>query len=412
MNLDIDILEWAQVLYEPARYKIIAGGRGSGKSEQCAKALIADTFKHSKCLYICGRVIKDAIDSSVRETILYCLDQMGIAEEFVIGREKFVNKQTKSTILFKGLGESTIINLKSIPNIRILWFEEANSISPYIWRALVPTVRKEFSEIWATFNPTSKHDFIYDKFFVKNFSHPSLVVTRLLTWRDNPFFPKELMREKDMLEKTDYEEYLHVYEGQLLENDKSAVFSGRWVVEKCSNVKGSFYYGLDFGFSVDPTVAIRCVIVQDVLYITHEAVSFRLTIEQMGGWLLNAMPDDLSSSIVYADSSRPENIDYINRNQSNFHVASVKKGKNSVIQGVEYIKSFRSIVIDPSCKNMIFEFNNYKFAVVHDLVTTKILDKDNHGIDALRYALEKESLGRGKSLFDKPYNPRVSVMSF
>ena len=162
-----------------------------------------------------------------------------------------------------------------------------------------------------------------------------------------------------------------------------------------------YLFGADWGFSNDPNTLLRCFIGQhkeygsNCLFIEYEA-NDRPYNEDMRNTStsIDDLPnlwDKVPLSREYritADSARPETIAHMN--SKGFNVIGAIKGSGSVEDGIEFIRGFDKVIIHPRCTNTIFEFGNYKFKVdvKSGQITSNIVDKYNHMIDALRYALE------------------------
>jgi phage terminase large subunit len=123
----------------------------------------------------------------------------------------------------------------------------------------------------------------------------------------------------------DYEKYRHIWLGEILTNSDAQVFKTpqHWVVERFEDDPKAFkYFGLDFGFSQDPTAGVRCYIKDNKLYITHEAVKLGLEIDDTGKFLEDRLPD-LKKYTIYADNARPESISFICR--QGYRIEAVKR---------------------------------------------------------------------------------------
>ena len=148
------------------------------------------------------------------------------------------------------------------------------------------------------------------------------------------------------------------------------------------------YFGLDFGFSQDPTAAVQCWIHDNKLYIEREAGGVGIELDDTAAVLQAAMPD-IGRYVVRADSARPESISYLKRHGLPRIVGAVK-GKGSVEDGIEFIKSFEKVVIHPRCTETAREFRLYSYKTdrLSGDVLPVLLDEHNHYIDAVRYAIE------------------------
>ena len=371
------------------RYKIAYGGRGSSKSWTIARILLLKAMQ-SPIRVLCLREIQDSIKDSVHKLLKDQIDLLEL-QGFIVQNDS-IRHENGSEFLFKGL-YTNLSKIKSFEGVDYCWIEEGESISALSWQILDPTIRKPNSEIWISFNPRYENDIIYDT-FINNVVDNALVIK--VNWNDNKYFPKELQIQKDTMAKNDPDLYLHIWEGELKKNTSELIFNNKWKIEESEAKKGThFYYGSDFGFSADPNTVNRCFIENNTLYLDYE-INDRPYKE----------PDRLSSTDitelpklwdtmplirnykVIADSARPETISHLYR--SGFMVEGAVKGKGSVEDGIEFLRGFDKIIIHPRCVNTIFEFGNYKYKVdtKSGQITNNIVDKFNHHIDAIRYALE------------------------
>lgn len=367
------------------RYVVNYGGRGSMKSYIAAACAVIRASREKKLLIVCGREVLKSLQESVHSLIVDRIDAFGLTKDFRVTRNEITCIHTGSRFIFIGL-ERNIESIKSMTNIDILWIEEAASLSTASWDVIVPTVRKPGSQIWLTFNPTREDDIVYKEFVVGTPDDDAFVLES--NYRDNPYLSDLFLKRMEKVKRTDYGKYLHVYEGQLLVNSEAQIFHGKWVVEEFEeDMRAIKYYGLDFGTS-DPTAAIRSYIKDNKLYITHEAGGTNIDLDDLGKYLESKIPDFRRSKIM-ADNSRPETIGLLNRR--GYRVEGAEKGKGSIEDGIAFMRSFEKIVINPRCINTIKEFMLYSYKVDRhtEEITRKIVDKHNHYIDAIRYALRK-----------------------
>jgi phage terminase large subunit len=186
--------------------------------------------------------------------------------------------------------------------------------------------------------------------------------------------------------------------GQYLTNSNTRVFKN-WRVEDFDAPADAVHrLGADWGFAVDPTTLVRCHIIGRTLYIDYEAGGIGIENNEIPQ-LFQAVPGS-EKWPCYADSARPETISYL-RKQHGLNVLSADKWQGSIEDGIQYIKSFESIVINPRCKKTIEEFGLYSYK--QDKQTGEVLpvivDANNHFIDALRYALVKRIKNKNAAVF-------------
>ena len=195
----------------------------------------------------------------------------------------------------------------------------------------------------------------------------------------------------------DPDRYAHVWEGSYLLRSDSRVFNN-WRVEEFETPEDveRFYFGADWGYSIDPTVLVRCWISGRTLYIDHEAYGVGVEIDETpelfdtvpgASWFTEEGERKPGWPIV-ADSARPETISYVRK--AGFDIKPAKKGPSSVMDGIEFVKNY-DIVVHPRCTHTADELRHYRWKV--DKLTDEVLpvleDKKNHVIDSIRYALER-----------------------
>ncbi len=198
-----------QPLFLPARYKVLYGGRGSGKSWSVARALVIRAASE-RLRILCAREFQASIEESVHKLLAGQIAGLGLSALFTVRQRAIVCGPTGSEFLFEGL-RYNVAKIKSMEGIDVAWVEEAQTVPEASWAVLVPTIRKAGSEIWVTFNPDMEHDAAYRRFVLH--PPPGALVAKV-NWDDNPWFPDELRAEKDLLRARDYPAYLHVWEGE------------------------------------------------------------------------------------------------------------------------------------------------------------------------------------------------------
>jgi phage terminase large subunit len=196
-------------IFKPARYKAAYGGRGSGKSHTFATALILRCFERPTRA-VCIREVQNTIKESVRQLLIDKITEYGLAEHFDV-LEAEIRGKNGSLIIFRGMQSYNAANIKSLEGYDLCWIEEAQTLSAISWRLLRPTIRKDGSEIWCTWNPRHDSDAV-DTFF--RGPHPpkdSIVIEA--NWRDNPWFNGTLREEMDRDRNADPEMAGHVWDG-------------------------------------------------------------------------------------------------------------------------------------------------------------------------------------------------------
>lgn len=368
------------LLTEKKRYKVCYGGRGSSKSWSIGACLIAKALE-SKCRILCTRQLQTSIAQSVHKLLSDTISRLGLEERFEI-TQNVIRCDNGSEFYFKGI-QNNINEIKSIEGINYCWVEEAQSVTQESWDILIPTIRAENSEIWISFNPDREEDATY-KMFVS--TKRDDITSVLVNYTDNPFFPDTLRREMEYCKQVDYGKYKHVWLGKTVINTEAQVYHDKFELKEFETPEGvTFYYGADWGFANDPTTLIRCFIQDHCLYIDYESGGVGVEFEEIPA-LFSKVPYEKQWEIR-ADAARPETISYVAR--QGFNIKACPKWQGSVEDGIEYIRSFRRIYVHPRCKNTYKEFEFYSYKTDRNTgdILPIVLDKDNHYLDALRYAL-------------------------
>lgn len=219
MQLDLEFPEKLGFLFEPSRYKVLYGGRGSGKSWGVARALLTIGIQKPMRV-LCARELQNSITDSVHALLADQIKTMGI-EPFYEIQNTVIYGKNGTEFLFAGL-KHNITKIKSFEGVDLCWVEEAQTVSKSSWDTLIPTIRKENSEIWITFNPELDSDETYKRFVVHP---PSNAVVQKVNWSDNPWFPQVLKDEKDDLKERDLDAYLNVWEGNTRQVLDGAVYA-------------------------------------------------------------------------------------------------------------------------------------------------------------------------------------------
>lgn len=366
----------------PVRYRAVYGGRGSAKSHSYAGALVLKAAE--KPLRVgCYREIQRSIRDSVKRLLDDKIEAAGL-KDFYQSTDTEIRGANGSLFIFNGL-RSNPDAVKSTEGLDIAAVFEANKVSQRSWDLLIPTVRKIGSEIWAEWNPEFATDPV-DEMFRGEAGAPPGSIVRKVNWDQNPFFPEVLKQELEWDKKRDPEKYAHIWLGEYQKNSESRVFRN-WTVQEFERPDGTlFRLGADWGYSIDPSVLVRCSIEGNRLYVDYEAYMIGCEIVNLPD-LFDRVPESRKWFIT-ADSARPETISYM-RSHGYPKMNHAQKGAKSVEEGIAFLQNF-DIVVHPRCKHLIDELTLYSYKT--DPLTGEVLplleDKNNHVIDALRYACE------------------------
>lgn len=221
-QIDADVPELLlPLIREDRRYKVIHGGRGSGKSWTVARLLIMIAASRP-IRVLCARETQKSIQESVHRLLKDQIESLGLQSRFEVQETRILGVNG-SDFAFAGIRQQGVTNLKSFEGVDIVWVEEAQVVTKKSWDVLIPTIRKPGSEIWITFNPELDSDETYQR-FVLNPPDESIVIA--CNWQDNPWFPAELEKERLDWLKRDPVGYLTVWEGKCRPSVEGAIYAG------------------------------------------------------------------------------------------------------------------------------------------------------------------------------------------
>jgi phage terminase large subunit len=367
---------------EPARYKGAHGGRGSGKSHFFGEMLIERSLM-AKTDAVCVREVQKSLAQSVKKLLEGKIESLNAGAYFEVQDAK-IKSRNGGQIIFQGMQNHTADSIKSLEGFDVAWVEEAQSLSQRSLDLLRPTIRKPGSEIWFTWNPREATDPVDALLRCDNPPPNSTVVE--VNYTENPWFPDVLRDEMEYDKRRDPDKYAHVWLGKYEQNSEARVFKN-WSIEEFDvDPTAVIRQGADWGFSVDPSVLIQCYIVGRRLYVPYEA--YRVGCEIVDTPELFMTVPDSEKWPLTADSARPETISHM-RKHGFPKIMPAVKGPGSLEDGIQWLKSF-DIIVHPRCQHLIDELTLYKYKTdpLTGLVLPVLEDKDNHVIDALRYACE------------------------
>ena len=333
---------------QPARHRVFKGGRGSGKTRGLAIMTAVYGYKMAQegreGIILASREHLNSLDESSLEEIKAAIRLIPWLNAYYDIGEKYIRtKNRRISYAFAGLRHN-LDSIKSKARILLNWTDEAEGVSDAAWRKLLPTIREEGSENWISYNPESEESATHIR-FIKD--PPSACVVTEMNWRDNPWFPDVLNQERLDDKRLRPDTYDHVWEGGFLTITEAQIFKGKYEIKEFEpqHEWDGPYHGLDFGFSQDPTAAVQCYINDGDLYIRREAGKVKLELDDTAQFLIDRIPG-IERHVIRADSARPESISYLSRNGLQ-RTTGVQKGKGSVEDGVEFVKSHGRVYIHP-----------------------------------------------------------------
>jgi len=206
-------------LFKPARYKILVGGRGGAKSWGIARALLIIGAKKPKRI-LCAREVQKSIGDSVLQLLEDQINKLGLQDFYEVQKAAIIGKNG-TTFGFEGL-KHNVNSLKSYEGADICWVEEAVTVSKNSWDVLIPTIRKDGSEIWLSFNPELEEDETYQRFVI---NPPSDAVLIEMSYKDNPWFPDVLLQEMSEMKERRPIDYENIWLGKPRQAVEGAIYA-------------------------------------------------------------------------------------------------------------------------------------------------------------------------------------------
>lgn len=386
-----------------SRYLVAYGGRSSAKSWTACRAGLQRNFRFGDSIVV-FRDFNSSLDESAFKIFKNTIEEFELQRFYKINEGKIINLVNDSRILFKGYDRNTV-SVKGLEKIKIAIIEEGETLKEDPFDIIDGTLRLDGSQIFIMFNPFKKEDFVF-KHFITNQIEGSNVVK--VNYCDNPWVSETTILQADRMKRRNYQRYLWMYKGEPLELAESMVFAEKITVQNFDIpdekdiFRNRFFYGVDWGFSIDPTAAIKCFIKDNYLYISNEVYKTKISNSDLPSFI-RGIPD-IDSGLIYADSARPEHIDECQKaglsiypvNKSKMYEQKYRKDKGNKVTFIrafiDFILDLEGIIIHPRCENTIAEFMNYSYKV--DSRTNEIFPEvangqKDHLIDATRYALSQ-----------------------
>ena len=346
------------------------GGTRSGKTYNILLWLIfyyAPKNKN-KIITICRKTYP-----ALRATVMR--DFMSILSDNNMYSEEFHNKSSSEYILYNNLFE--FISLDEPQKVRgrkrdLLFINEANDLTYEDWQQLI---FRTSGRVILDYNPSDEFHWIYEK--VKTRDDSDFFIT---TYRDNDFLEQTIIDEIERLKYTD-ENYWRIYGEGLVGSSQSLIF--KYIpIDKIPEDAELLSYGMDFGYTNDPTTLIEVSILNDNLYIDELIYQTGMTNRDITNSLKNLNINPRAE--IYADSAEPKSIQEIRL--TGFNIRPAQKGRDSINIGIDMLKRY-VIHITKRSTNTIKEFQHYKWKTNKngDVLNTPV-DMYNHSTDAIRYA--------------------------
>lgn len=372
----------------------LAGGRGSTKSSFIGLTIPLLLMQNPNCHVVVLRKVRNTVKNSVFPQIQWGIDTLQMAGKFraITSPHEITYTLTGQKILFFGLDDPAKVKSIKLPfgYVGIVWFEELDQFSGMEEiRNVLQSLLRGGEKYWVfcTYNPPkSRNNWVNEEIIQ---ARPDRLVHHS-TYLDVPreWLGEQFFLEADTLKNKNELLYRHEYLGEVT-GTGGAVFDNVEDMAMSDERVGNFdrlYYGLDFGFAVDPLafVAIHYDKKKEEVYIFDELYRQKLTNDRTGKWLKRKYP----TAMLIADSAEPKSIAELR--SMGVNVRGARKGRDSVDYGIKWLQSRRTIYIDKRrCPNAYREFVTYEYERNREgQFISAYPDKNNHAIDAVRYGLD------------------------
>lgn len=395
------------MLYDTNKVNILYGGRGSGKSDFVAQKILIDLMTQKYCRVMLVRKRLNSIKNSQWQTLLDYINMWGLDKYF---------KKTKNPMellyvyneynKINAIGLDDTSKLKSFKDYTYLWIEEADEIKQEDYMVIKDTLRNSNTDkfkIFITFNPQRENHWLNEFFFPKketyqkddgNFHYVKSKKkdTTILhtTYKDNRFLSKTTIDEYEK-NKTIDENYYNVNtlglwgqskKGKVFQN--WSIYSDKDLNSKNYNKKWDIIYGLDYGFSNDPTALVQLRWNGKDIYCEEMIYERGLNHIQLVEKMKNNFGDILKDKMIIVDSAEPALISLLK--QYGFKAIPAKKGAGTVIEGINMMQNY-NFNIRWDSKNVIKEFEEYMWKVVNGEQVDDVVRINDHSLDAIRYVI-------------------------
>lgn len=373
-----------ELINAKTRFVINYGGAGSGKSfSQTQHEIIKCLQKKEKLLVI--RKVSTTLKDSVISLFISILNSWGLSDFYTENKTtQFIRFSNGSEILFKGMDDPE--KIKSIAGITRIWIEEASELKQEDFQQLNLRLRgREGLQITLTFNPIDEEHWIKKYFFDSPEISDRTTIIKT-TYKDNKFIDEDYKHELESYQFID-KNYYKIY----CLGDWGGITEGRifpiWEqVDNFPELDG-FWFGLDFGYSNDPTAIIKTIRWKERVYIDEICYQNGLTNGDIAQLLKS---NGYSCELVICDSAEPKSIEELRR--LGINAIEAVKGQGSIMAGIDFLKR-QKILVTAKSLNIIKEnrYYQYKELPANRQTGTKKFDnapKDfmNHAMDAVRYA--------------------------
>ena len=379
------------------RYLIVKGGRGSKKSTTAALKIIYTIMKMPLANALVIRRVFNTLRDSCFQQLKWAAQRLKVSHlwKFNLSPLEAVYLPTGQRIMFRGLDDPMSITSITVDKgyINLVWFEEFYQVEKEDdFNKIDMSIRGEmepgyFKQIIMTFNPWSEKHWIKKRFF-DNPDENTLALTT--TYKCNEWLGADDIALFESMKKNNPRRYRiegqgewGVSEGLIYENVHESEFNVTDISKRAGAIS---IFGLDFGYTNDPTAFIAAIVDQSAkeLYIYDEHYQKAMTNSDIASMIKYK---GYAKEQIIADSAEPKSIEEIRR-AGIPRIKDAAKGKDSIRNGIQLIQDYK-IIVHPKCENTLIELSNYVWDTKDGVLINKPIDNYNHLMDALRYGMER-----------------------
>ena len=382
------------------RYNVFYGGRASGKTKFIMQKLLIKGLKEKRTILLMRKQTTQLRDSVWKE-ILQVIDDFHLSQFFTVNKTEFRITCSINGTEFKCLGLDEPEKIKGFADISDVFLDEVTGFNQEDVELIDGTLRSpKFKlplQMYFSFNPISKANFVYKYFgFDTGITPPNTFILKS-TYLDNPFLGENVAERYEALKQRDYRRWQIEALGDFVSLDK-LVFQNYKVEEfDHTKINGVLLCGLDYGFVNDISAFVASLLDEEnkKIYVFKIWGDTNKTNDELSN-IIKSM--GFGKSLIIADCAEQKSIEEMKR-AGILRIKPSVKGADSIIHGIQKLQQY-DIIIHPSCEGIITEFENYSWQKDKQSgeYINKPIDSFNHYIDALRYSLQCVNSGKLVSL--------------
>ena len=382
------------------RYNVYYGGRASGKTKFIMQKLLIKGLRERRTILLMRKQTTQLRDSVWKE-MLQTISDFHLLDYFSINKTEFRITCNINGTEFKCLGLDEPEKIKGFADISDVFMDEVTGFNKEDVELIDGTLRSpKFKlplQMYFSFNPISKANFVYTYFgFDTGIVPPNTFILKS-TYLDNPFLGANVAERYEALKQRDYQRWQIEALGDFVSLDR-LVFQNVKVEEfNHADIKGQLICGLDYGFVNDISAFVASLLDEEnkKLYVFKIWGDTNKTNQELAN-IIKAM--GFGKSVIIADCAEQKSIEEMRR-EGIIKIKPSVKGADSIIHGIQKLQQYE-IIVHPDCEGIITEFQNYAWQKDKQSgeYINKPIDAFNHYIDALRYSLQSAGAGKLVSL--------------